>query len=43
MKSITDNITEDVLLNEIKEIIRLPMYSDRIQSESQGHNASRRR
>ncbi|KAL1543533.1 mRNA guanylyltransferase [Salvia divinorum] len=43
MKSITDNITEDVLLNEIKEIIRLPMYSDRIQSESQVHNASRRR
>ncbi|KAL1549903.1 mRNA guanylyltransferase [Salvia divinorum] len=43
MKSITDNITEDVLLNAISEIIRLPMYSDRIQSESQGHNASRRR
>ncbi|KAL1539518.1 mRNA guanylyltransferase [Salvia divinorum] len=43
MRSIKDNITEDVLLNEINEIIRLPMYSDRIQSESKVHNASRRR
>ncbi|KNA16349.1 hypothetical protein SOVF_089770 [Spinacia oleracea] len=34
MKSITDNITEEVLLNEIGEIIRLPMYADRIQSDS---------
>ncbi|XP_042011870.1 mRNA-capping enzyme-like isoform X2 [Salvia splendens] len=43
MRSIKDNITEDVLLNEINEIICLPMYSDRIQSESKVHNASRRR
>ncbi|XP_042017765.1 mRNA-capping enzyme-like isoform X1 [Salvia splendens] len=43
MRSIKDNITEDVLLNEINEIIHLPMYSDRIQSESKVHNASRRR
>lgn len=34
MKSIKDNITEEVLLNEIDEIIRLPMYADRIQSDS---------
>ncbi|XP_057803453.1 uncharacterized protein LOC131018766 [Salvia miltiorrhiza] len=43
MRSIKDNITEDVLLNEINEIIRLPMYADRIQNESKVHNASRRR
>lgn len=34
MKSIKDNITEDVLLNEIQEIISLPMYADRIKSDS---------
>ncbi|XP_074286616.1 uncharacterized protein LOC141611864 [Silene latifolia] len=34
MKSITDNITEDVLLNEINEIITLPMYADRIRMDS---------
>ncbi|KAL7092623.1 hypothetical protein ACP275_12G174900 [Erythranthe tilingii] len=45
MKSIKDNITEDVLLNDINEIIRLPMYADRIQHESKAHNhnSSRRR
>lgn len=45
MRSIKDNITEDVLLNEINEIIRLPMYADRIQHESKAHphNSSRRR
>ncbi|KAH6798383.1 mRNA capping enzyme family protein [Perilla frutescens var. frutescens] len=43
MRSIKDNITEDVLLNEIHEIIRLPMYADRILNESKVHNASRRR
>lgn len=37
MRSITDNITEEVLLNEIYEIIRLPMYADRIQSDSKAH------
>lgn len=31
MRSIGDNITEGVLLNEIAEIIQLPMYSDRIE------------
>lgn len=36
MKSIKDNITEEVLLNEISEIIRLPMYADRIQTDSRG-------
>ncbi|KAG6745234.1 hypothetical protein POTOM_051880 [Populus tomentosa] len=34
MRSIKDNITEDVLSNEIYEIIRLPMYADRIRIES---------
>ncbi|GER37973.1 mRNA capping enzyme family protein [Striga asiatica] len=45
MRSIKDNITEDVLLNEINEIIRLPMYADRIQNESKAHqhNSARRR
>ncbi|XP_054780528.1 uncharacterized protein LOC129288148 isoform X2 [Prosopis cineraria] len=37
MRSIKDNITEDVLLNEIYEIIRLPMYADRIKNESKAH------
>ncbi|VVA96156.1 unnamed protein product [Arabis nemorensis] len=35
IKSINDNITEEVLLREIKDIIRLPMYSDRIRNDSQ--------
>jgi mRNA-capping enzyme len=30
MRSITDNITEEKLLEEIDEIRRLPMYADRI-------------
>jgi mRNA-capping enzyme len=29
MRSITDNITEDKLLEEIYEIMNLPMYADR--------------
>ncbi|CAH9147760.1 unnamed protein product [Cuscuta epithymum] len=37
LKSITDNITEDVLLNEISEIIQLPMYADRIERDSKAH------
>lgn len=47
MRSIKDNITEDVLLNEINEIVRLPMYADRIRNDSKAHqhhsNAQRRR
>ncbi|PON36910.1 mRNA capping enzyme, bifunctional [Parasponia andersonii] len=46
MRSIRDNITEEVLLNEIYEIIRLPMYADRIRNDSkaaQHSNAARRR
>ncbi|KAF8402713.1 hypothetical protein HHK36_010801 [Tetracentron sinense] len=47
MRSIRDNITEDVLLNEIGEIISLPMYADRIRNDSkaahQHANAGRRR
>ncbi|KAG4925192.1 hypothetical protein JHK87_050732 [Glycine soja] len=46
MRSIRDNITEDILLNEISEIIRLPMYADRIRIDSKANhhtNMSRRR
>ncbi|CAK9133907.1 unnamed protein product [Ilex paraguariensis] len=46
MRSIKDNITEDILLNEINEIIRLPMYADRIRNDSKPHphsNPARRR
>ncbi|XP_024027932.1 mRNA-capping enzyme isoform X1 [Morus notabilis] len=47
MRSIRDNITEEVLLNEISEIIRLPMYADRIRNDSkaahQHANSGRRR
>ncbi|KFK26559.1 hypothetical protein AALP_AA8G264400 [Arabis alpina] len=35
IKSINDNITEEVLLQEIKEIIHLPVYTERIQMDSQ--------
>lgn len=42
MRSIRDNITEDILLADINEIIRLPMYADRIRSDSKA-NAARRR
>ncbi|XP_074570709.1 uncharacterized protein LOC141827381 isoform X1 [Curcuma longa] len=35
MRSIKDNITEEVLLNEIAEIVRLPMYADRIERAQQ--------
>uniref|UniRef100_A0A803KTR5 mRNA guanylyltransferase n=1 Tax=Chenopodium quinoa TaxID=63459 RepID=A0A803KTR5_CHEQI len=34
MRSIDDNITQDVLLNEIGEIIRLPMYANRIKNDT---------
>ena len=34
MQSIKDNITADVLLKEINEIIDLPMYADRIKNDS---------
>ncbi|XP_027334116.1 mRNA-capping enzyme-like isoform X2 [Abrus precatorius] len=37
MRSIRDNITEDDLLNEISEIIRLPMYADRIRMDSKAN------
>ncbi|XP_057831153.2 uncharacterized protein LOC131041919 [Cryptomeria japonica] len=33
MRSIEDNITEEVLLGEIEEIICLPMYAERIKQE----------
>ncbi|CAL9774093.1 unnamed protein product [Musa acuminata subsp. burmannicoides] len=35
MRSINDNITEEVLLNEISEIVHLPMYADRIARAQQ--------
>ncbi|KAI7756057.1 hypothetical protein M8C21_019786 [Ambrosia artemisiifolia] len=43
MRSIKDNITEEVLLDEIDEIIRLPMYADRINQDRKGrhHSSSR--
>lgn len=37
MRSIKDNITEEVVLNEIDEIIRLPLYADRIQRDIKAH------
>lgn len=44
LRSIRDNITEEVLLSEIYEIIRLPMYADRIEKESKARmNSARRR
>ncbi|XP_021277196.1 mRNA-capping enzyme-like [Herrania umbratica] len=45
-RSMEDNITEEILLNEIKEIIRLPMYADRIKIDSKAHlhtNSARRK
>ena len=33
MRSITDNITEDKLLEEINEISSLPMYDDRKKAD----------
>ncbi|KAM4096946.1 hypothetical protein ACJW30_08G143900 [Castanea mollissima] len=38
VRSIRDNITKDILLNEIEEIIRLPMYVERIQNDSKAHH-----
>ncbi|KAJ7950192.1 mRNA-capping enzyme [Quillaja saponaria] len=46
MRSIKDNITQEVLLDEIHEIIHLPMYADRIKNDSKAHqhtNSARRR
>uniref|UniRef100_A0A1D1YR46 mRNA guanylyltransferase n=1 Tax=Anthurium amnicola TaxID=1678845 RepID=A0A1D1YR46_9ARAE len=46
LRSIKDNITEEVLLNEIGEIVQLPMYSDRIAKAQQmqhSHSGQRRR
>ena len=38
VRSIRDNITKDILLNEIEEIIRLPMYVDRIQNDNKAYH-----
>ncbi|XP_075087267.1 mRNA-capping enzyme subunit alpha isoform X5 [Nicotiana tabacum] len=40
LRSITDNITEEVLLNEISEIILLPIYVEGIQNDSKAHHHS---
>ncbi|XP_054821835.1 uncharacterized protein LOC129320405 isoform X3 [Prosopis cineraria] len=37
MRSIKDNITEEVVLNEMNEIIRLPLYADRIERDIKAH------
>ncbi|EEF41727.1 mRNA capping enzyme, putative [Ricinus communis] len=37
MRSIRDNITEEVLFKEIDEIINLPMYADRIKNDIRAH------
>ncbi|XP_015969540.1 uncharacterized protein LOC107492978 isoform X1 [Arachis duranensis] len=37
MRSIKDNITEELLLNEINGIISLPLYADRIQRDIKAH------
>lgn len=43
MRSIKDNITEELLLDEISEIITLPMYEDRIkEAEAKKHQHRRR-
>ncbi|XP_047332466.1 mRNA-capping enzyme-like isoform X2 [Impatiens glandulifera] len=42
MQSIKDNITEDILLSEIEEIVQLPMYADRIKADTKSHHKMRR-
>ncbi|KAK1260507.1 hypothetical protein QJS04_geneDACA019108 [Acorus gramineus] len=36
-RSIADNITEEVLLDEISQIIKLPMYADRMAKVQPQH------
>lgn len=45
MRSIEDNINQDIILEEIADIIRLPMYADRIKQETARikHDLQRRR
>ncbi|KAI3840521.1 hypothetical protein MKX03_014220 [Papaver bracteatum] len=38
MRRIKDNITEEILLEDIGEIVRLPMYADRIRNETEAHS-----
>lgn len=42
LRSIKDNITAEVLLGEISDIICLPMYADRIKHDLAQMNASRK-
>ncbi|CAN1287474.1 mRNA-capping enzyme, partial [Linum perenne] len=41
MRSIKDNITEDILLREIHKIVRSPMYVDRIDNDSRAYKRRR--
>lgn len=45
MRSIEDNINQDIILEEIADIIHLPMYADRIKQETARikHDLQRRR
>nr|GEV53500.1 mRNA-capping enzyme-like isoform X2 [Tanacetum cinerariifolium] len=43
MRSIKDNITEEVVLNEIHDIVRLPMYADRIKTDCKTFEKNGRR
>ncbi|KAJ0699219.1 hypothetical protein HanOQP8_Chr10g0353331 [Helianthus annuus] len=43
MRSIKDNITEEVVLNEINDIVRLPMYADRISNDKKAFEKNGRR
>ncbi|XP_052623183.1 uncharacterized protein LOC111886388 isoform X2 [Lactuca sativa] len=43
LRSIKDNITEEVVLNEINDIIRLPMYADRIETDCRTFEKNGRR
>ncbi|KAL8262117.1 hypothetical protein R6Q59_026166 [Mikania micrantha] len=43
MRSIKDNITEEVVLKEINDIVRLPMYADRISIDKKAFMKNGRR
>ncbi|XP_076923486.1 uncharacterized protein LOC143585614 isoform X1 [Bidens hawaiensis] len=43
MRSIKDNITEEVVLDEINDIVRLPMYADRISMDTKAFERNGRR
>ncbi|XP_076912984.1 uncharacterized protein LOC143571445 [Bidens hawaiensis] len=43
IRSIKDNITEEVVLDEINDIVRLPMYADRISMDTKAFERNGRR